>query len=71
LLVAGVVVIIGVQVLLIGLLADLISANRKLLEDLLYRVRSLELPSPAEDSAAGDDRPRELSRTGVTRRWDR
>ncbi len=45
LLVAGVVVIIGVQVLLIGLLADLISANRKLLEDLLYRVRSLELPS--------------------------
>ena len=71
LLVAGVVVIIGVQVLLIGLLADLISANRKLLEDLLYRVRSLELPSSAEDSAAGDDRPRELSRTGVTRRWDR
>ena len=72
LLVAGVVVIIGVQVLLIGLLADLISANRKLLEDLLYRVRSLELPSRAEDSAPGDDdRPHELSRTGVTRRWDR
>ncbi len=49
LLIAGVVVIIGVQVLLIGLLADVISANRKLLEDLLYRVRSLELPRPAED----------------------
>jgi hypothetical protein len=32
------------MVLVIGLLADLISANRKLLEDLLYRVRALELP---------------------------
>ena len=35
--------IVGFQVLLIGLLADVISGNRKLLEDLLYRVRSLEL----------------------------
>jgi hypothetical protein len=34
-------------VLLIGLLADVISANRKLLEDLVYRVRSLELPRDA------------------------
>jgi glycosyltransferase involved in cell wall biosynthesis len=65
LLFAGVVVIIGVQVLLIGLLADVISANRKLLEDLLYRVRSLELPQAPED-AAGDTR--ELSATGSTRR---
>jgi len=29
--------------MLIGLVADVISANRKLLEDLLYRVRSMEL----------------------------
>ena len=36
--------IVGFQILLIGLLADVISGNRKLLEDLLYRVRSLELP---------------------------
>ena len=70
LLIAGVVVIVGVQVLLIGLLADVISANRKLLEDLLYRVRSLELPRPTDESGAGDE-PRELSRTGVARRWDR
>jgi hypothetical protein len=35
--------IVGFQVLLIGLVADVISANRKLLEDLLYRVRSMEL----------------------------
>ena len=31
--------IVGFQVLVIGLLADVISGNRKLLEDLLYRVR--------------------------------
>jgi glycosyltransferase involved in cell wall biosynthesis len=42
---AAVLMIVGFQVVLIGLLADVISANRKLLEDLLYRVRSLELPS--------------------------
>jgi hypothetical protein len=71
LLFAGVVVIIGVQVLLIGLLADVISANRKLLEDLLYRVRSLELRRPEEDPAASDEPTPELSRTGVARRWDR
>jgi hypothetical protein len=36
--------IVGFQVIVIGLLADMISGNRKLLEDLLYRVRRLELP---------------------------
>ena len=34
-----------VELLVIGLLADVISGNRKLLEDLLYRVRTLELPA--------------------------
>ena len=67
LLFAGVVVIIGVQVLLIGLLADVISANRKLLEDLLYRVRSLELPHASEEP---DDARRELSASGSARRRD-
>jgi glycosyltransferase involved in cell wall biosynthesis len=41
---SAVLMILGFIVLVIGLLADLISANRKLLEDLLYRVRALELP---------------------------
>ena len=45
LLLAAVLMIVGFQVLLIGLVADVISANRKLLEDLLYRVRSMELDS--------------------------
>jgi glycosyltransferase involved in cell wall biosynthesis len=41
---AAVLMIVGFQVLVIGLLADVISGNRKLLEDLVYRVRVLELP---------------------------
>jgi hypothetical protein len=42
--VSGILMIVGFQVLVIGLLADVNAANRKLLEDLLYRVRTLELP---------------------------
>ncbi len=42
LILSAVLLIVGFQVLLIGLLADVISANRKLIEDLLYRVRSME-----------------------------
>jgi glycosyltransferase involved in cell wall biosynthesis len=54
LLLAAVLMIVGFQVLLIGLVADVISANRKLLEDLLYRVRSMELrePPPVADREA-------------------
>lgn len=40
LLLAAVLLIVGFQVMLMGLLADVISANRKLLEDLLYRARA-------------------------------
>jgi glycosyltransferase involved in cell wall biosynthesis len=36
--------ILGFQTLQWGVMADLIASNRKLLEDLLYRVRKLELP---------------------------
>jgi glycosyltransferase involved in cell wall biosynthesis len=43
LILSAVLLIVGFQVLLIGLLADVISGNRKLLEDLLYRVRLTEL----------------------------
>ena len=45
LLLSAVLMIVGFQVMLIGLVADVISANRKLLEDILYRVRSMELPA--------------------------
>ncbi|MEO6236077.1 MAG: glycosyltransferase family 2 protein [Vicinamibacterales bacterium] len=46
---AAVLLIVGFVVLVIGLLADVNAANRKLLEDLLYRVRSLELPPREPD----------------------
>jgi glycosyltransferase involved in cell wall biosynthesis len=46
---SAVLMIVGFQVLLIGLLADVISANRKLLEELVYRVRRLEMSDGREE----------------------
>jgi glycosyltransferase involved in cell wall biosynthesis len=40
---AAVLGIVGIQVLLIGVLADLVGFNRKILEEVLYRLRRLEL----------------------------
>ena len=51
LILSAVLMIVGFQVLLIGLLADVISANRKLTEELLYRVRSIELTGLAANPA--------------------
>lgn len=48
LLISGVLIIVGFQVALIGLVADVISGNRKLLEDVLYRVRQIELATSRE-----------------------
>jgi glycosyltransferase involved in cell wall biosynthesis len=46
LILSAVLMIVGFQVLLIGLVADLIGGSRKLLEDVLYRVRQLEIERP-------------------------
>jgi hypothetical protein len=43
---SAVLLIIGFQILLIGLLADLVSGNRKILEEVLYRLRRVELEIP-------------------------
>jgi glycosyltransferase involved in cell wall biosynthesis len=43
LILAAVLIILGVQVALIGLIADLVGVNRRMLEDTLYRVRKMEL----------------------------
>jgi len=43
LILAAVLMIIGFQIIVIGLVADLISGNRRLLEDNLYRLRKMEL----------------------------
>ncbi|MCX6537542.1 MAG: glycosyltransferase family 2 protein [Acidobacteria bacterium] len=60
LIVSAVLMIVGFQIALIGLVADVISGNRKLLEDLLYRVRRMELAAPA-DGTRGDERPADRS----------
>ncbi len=83
LILAAVLMIVGVLVLLIGLLADVISANRKLLEELVYRVRSLEMPRrddadvpaapPARTARDESDSPvAPAARTaGLSTRWNR
>ena len=47
---AAVLWIVGFQILLIGLLADLIGFNRKILEEALYRLRKMELKSGQEQN---------------------
>ena len=47
---AAVLLIIGFQVLLIGLVADLIGFNRKILEEILYRTKQLELLKPDREN---------------------
>lgn len=49
LILAAILIIVGFQVLLIGLLADVMSASRRIMEEVLYRLRRLDL-----DRAAGD-----------------
>jgi hypothetical protein len=49
LILSAILLIVGFQVLLIGLVADLIGFNRKILEDVLYRLRRME----ASDSGRG------------------
>jgi glycosyltransferase involved in cell wall biosynthesis len=54
---SAILLIVGFQILLIGLLADLISSNRKIMEEVLYRLRRVELEMPAAPNnlANGDD----------------
>ena len=51
---AAVLMIVGFQILLIGLLADLVGFNRKILEEILYRLRRMELPEQDADSQKSD-----------------
>jgi glycosyltransferase involved in cell wall biosynthesis len=53
LILAAVLIIIGFQTLVMGLLADLIAFNRKILEEILYRVRKEEIePFQTRDEEA-------------------
>ena len=66
LIVSAVLLNVGFLVLLMGLLADTISGVRKLVEDLLYRVRSLE--SPRRESS--DELPVYPRTTDRPDRWE-
>jgi hypothetical protein len=49
---AAALLIVGFQVLLIGLVADLIGFNRKILEEVLYRLRRLEIEGNSDPGAS-------------------
>jgi hypothetical protein len=54
LILAAILLVVGFQVVLIGLIADLMSFNHKVLEDVVYRLRKIELSNAgaARGSAA-------------------
>ena len=52
LILATILLIVGVQIFVLGLVADLMATNRRLLEDTLYRVRRLELGTFGEASGS-------------------
>lgn len=64
LILAAILMIVGFQIMVIGLVADLIAANRRLNEEMLYRLRKIEL----QNSPAVADPPFEAARSGRSRR---
>ena len=52
LILCAILLIVGFQILLIGLLADILSSSRKMLEETVYRVRKLELDMDPEPGSA-------------------
>ena len=64
LILSAILLIVGFQVLLIGLVADLISFNRKIMEDVLYRIRRLELDDSL--SRDGKSQARGMDETGLS-----
>lgn len=60
LILAAILLIVGFQVMLIGLVADLVGFNRKIMEQVLFRLRNLELnnrPSDIAHESAPDTTP--------------
>jgi len=54
LILAAILIIIGFQVILIGLVADVLAANRKLLEEVVYRLRRRDAAAPDTTVARED-----------------
>jgi len=55
LILSAVFLIVGFQLIMIGLVADTISANRRLIEDGLYRIRRMEIPAEREGPFVSGD----------------
>jgi glycosyltransferase involved in cell wall biosynthesis len=55
LILSAILIIVGFQILLIGLVADLIGFNRKIIEEVLYRTRRLEVAS--QQGGSPESRP--------------
>ena len=56
LILSALLILLGFQILMIGLLSDLVAANRRLLEDILFRLKWLRPPSEKEPGQAADRR---------------
>ncbi|MBN2356462.1 glycosyltransferase family 2 protein [candidate division KSB1 bacterium] len=54
LILTAVLLIVGFQVFIMGLLADIIGSNRQLIENLLYRTRKLELQQQKRNQESGE-----------------
>lgn len=54
LILSAILIIVGFQVILIGLLADLMAFNRKIMEEVLYRTRRLELGRSSATGGTGN-----------------
>ena len=49
LILAAVLLLMGFQAIIMGLLADIIAGNRKIIEDVQYRVRKMESGNATEN----------------------
>ncbi|MCR5238069.1 MAG: glycosyltransferase family 2 protein [Lachnospiraceae bacterium] len=59
LVVAAMLIVIGFMTFILGLQADIIAANRKLLEDVQYRIRRMEAKEGSSDGIQREDNDRE------------
>jgi len=57
LILAAILIILGVQVALIGLIADLVGVNRRMIEEALYRMRKMELDAIQSRGSTRADAP--------------
>jgi len=67
LILAAILMIVGFQTMVIGLVADLIGANRRLSEEILYRLRKFEIGGSQKSDFASDP-PQQTAQTVQNRR---